>query len=87
MNRNEYIVLVMGEEASEVAQMASKLLRFGMHDVFAGKHAKNTELAHKELDDLTAMVEMMNDELGFGYVPNRINIDAKKARFNHFHEE
>ncbi len=82
MTRDELIVLVMGEEASEVAQMASKLLRFGLFDTYPGKPSTNAELTHKELDDLHAMIELMNDELGFGYVPNRANIDAKKARFN-----
>jgi hypothetical protein len=85
LNRTESLVNGLGEEGAEVAQIASKINRFGMQEVFPGQPLTNAQRAHRELDDIWAMVELLNEESGFGYTPNRENIEAKKAKFNKFY--
>lgn len=90
MNRIELLLTCLAEECCEVAQAASKMNRFGMHRVFTGRDNTNAEVAHLELDDLLAVIAMLNEEFDFGYEPNRANIAAKKLkvnRMNNLHDE
>lgn len=84
MNREQYLLCVLGEEASEVGQMASKNQRFGSQEIFPGQPLTNAQRTHLEIDDLMAMVEMLNEEFSFGYLPSRDRIEAKKAKVNHY---
>jgi len=84
MNREQYLLCVAGEEANEVGQMACKNQRFGLHEVFPGQPLTNAQRMHLEIDDLMALVEMLNEEYGFGYAPNRQHIEAKKAKVNRY---
>jgi hypothetical protein len=86
MNRQQHLFQVTGEECCEVAQMCSKINRFGIHEIFPNQPLTNAERMHLELDDLTAMIEMLNDECGLGYVPNRERIEAKKLKVNKYYE-
>lgn len=45
-----------------------------------GQPLNNFERCHQELDDMWAMVEMLNDQYGFNYTPSRDRIDAKKVK-------
>lgn len=61
MTQNEMILTILAEEASEVAQAASKVLRFGPHHTWPTVDAGSTTAADrliKELADLAALVEM-----------------------------
>lgn len=82
MNRLELLLTCLAEEASEVAQAASKMNRFAMHRVFPGRDNTNAQVTHLELDDLLAVVEMLNEEFVFGYEPSKANIAAKKIKVN-----
>lgn len=76
----QYYLMKMAEEGSEVAQIALKTQQFGPNEVMPGQNLNNFERCHQELDDLQAMVEELNDKFGFGYVPSRERIEAKKAK-------
>lgn len=39
---------------------------------------------HLELDDLNAMVAMLNEEFNFSYSPDPDRIDAKKSKVNRY---
>lgn len=84
MNRLELIMVGLTEECSEVAQMVLKNLRFGLQEVFPGQFLTNAQRLHLELDDLMAMIDMLNDEAGLAYFPNFQNIAAKKVKFNKY---
>jgi hypothetical protein len=84
MTRQQYLTLILGEECSEVAQMTSKINRFGLHEIFPDQPLTNAQRLHLELDDLTAMVEMLNEECGLDYTPNRERIEAKKHKVNKY---
>jgi len=82
MNRTQLLLAKLAEEGAEVAQIALKTQQFGIEETCPGQSDTNAQRTHKELDDLWAAVEMLNDECGFGYIPNRARIDAKKAKVN-----
>jgi hypothetical protein len=86
MNRQEYLFEVAGEECAEIAQMTSKINRFGIHEIFPEQPLTNAQRMHLEIDDLQAMIEMLNDEFNFNYVPDRERIEAKKKKVNKYYE-
>lgn len=84
MNRLQLLLAKLSEEGSEIAQIALKAQQFGLHEICPDQPLTNAERTHRELDDLMAAVEMLNKEFGFGYVPNRTNIEAKKVTINKY---
>jgi len=91
MNTQEMLMMILGEEACEVGQMASKINRFGMHEVFHDpvnnpQNLTNAQRMYKELDDLNAMVDLINQMYGFEYTPNQQNIIDKQKRVMHYLE-
>lgn len=84
MTRLQLLLAKLSEEGSEIAQIALKTQQFGLSEVCPGQPLSNAERTHQEIDDLMAAVEMLNEEYGFGYAPNRERIEAKKAKVNKF---
>lgn len=84
MNRLQLLLGKLAEEGSEVAQIALKTQQFGLHEVCPGGQDTNAQRTHKELDDIWAAVEMLNEEFDFGYAPNRARIEAKKVKVNKY---
>lgn len=84
MNRLQLLLNKLAEEGAEVAQIALKTSQFGLHESREGQYSTNAERCHAEVDDLMAAVEMLNEECGFGYAPNRERIEAKKVKVNKF---
>lgn len=80
MNQLQHLLIKLAEEGSEVAKIALKTSQFGPDEVMPGQPFNNFQRCHQELDDLWAMVEMLNDQYGFGYAPSRDRIDAKKEK-------
>ncbi|ABE50989.1 hypothetical protein [Methylobacillus flagellatus] len=80
MNLVEHLFTVAGEECGEIAQMCSKVNRFGMNEVFPGQPLTNAQRMHVEIDDLMAMIELLNQHADFGYAPSSTRIEAKKAK-------
>lgn len=80
MNQLQHLLIKLAEEGAEVAQIALKTSQFGPDEIMPGQPLSNFQRCHQELDDLMAMVEMLNDKYGFGYTPNRERMDAKKVK-------
>ena len=59
MNRTEHLLTILGEECAEIAQRASKALRFGLDEVQPGKDLTNEQRIWKEMSDLAAVAEML----------------------------
>ena len=59
MNRTEHLITIFGEEGSEVAQRASKILRFGVDEVQPGQVKTNAERLVDEYADIIAVAEML----------------------------
>ena len=60
MNETEHLLVILGEECAEVAKETSKALRFGENEVMPGQSLTNRERILCELNDLWAVVEMLN---------------------------
>jgi len=82
MNRGEYLLVMLGEEASELAQRAAKCLRFGMEDVqkpdgktYASNHDR---LIAEYLDVMEVMEELIT--LGTVRRPSPVAVDEHLAR-------
>ena len=74
MNRKEYLLDCLMEEAAEVQQAASKCLRFGF-DAYNPKdteHVKNATTLQMELKDLIAVASMLAKD---GYIDFKSLLD------------
>lgn len=84
MNRKQYLLTKLAEEASEVAQIALKTQQFGFDEVKHSQTLTNRERVFQELDDLFGILEMLNEEYDFGYFPDVKNVEAKKIKVNKY---
>ena len=66
--------------------MASKNMHFGMEERQFSDGESNRERLHNELNDLLAIVELLNEEEGFDFVPDPVMIARKKEKVKHFRE-
>ena len=59
MNNEEYILTLIAEECNEVAQRATKALRFGLYETQEGHKFNNKERLIQEFWDLTTVMRML----------------------------
>lgn len=84
MNRQEHLLAILAEECAEVAQRASKALRFGLGEVQPGQELTNAERIEGELTDLFSVVLMLVDE-GHLVLKDRRGAEvAKRAKVEKF---
>lgn len=67
MNQEQCILNHIQEECAEVAQRASKAMRFGLLETQDGHYSNNLERLEEELVDLLTCVEMLNDYIRDNY--------------------
>lgn len=85
MNNQQYLLEKLGEECLEVAMIASKAKQFGFNSDNNGQLEKtNKEYLHDELNDVTAQIELLNEECGLDYTPDRAAIEAKKEKMRKY---
>jgi len=85
MTRLQYLLDCLAEECAEIAYHASKAQRFGLDDVNPHQIEpdNNRETIIYELNDLAAVIQMLQDEPGgfegqFIHSPERIAAKKKK---------
>jgi hypothetical protein len=85
MNRTEHLLSILAEECVEVAQRATKALRFGLTEIQPGQDKDNAERILVEVADLLATLDMLTEEghLRARYVTDEM-IQAKKDRIEHY---
>ena len=79
MNLVQYLLTKLTEECGEVVVEACKASQFGYEDSHPKYVGTNRERLHAELDDIAAVISLLNDQ-GLNYIPNWDNIQAKKAK-------
>lgn len=81
MDRLDHLLVIVGEEASEVAKESAKCLRFGAHEVYPEIGISNVERLLVEFNELYALMEMMASEriIREDFL-DRTKIDAKKLK-------
>lgn len=81
MNRNEHLLVILSEEACEVAKEADKCLRFGPAEVYPEIGVSNALRVVVEMHDLWAVLEMLQAD---GVIPafawDRSRLDEKKKK-------
>jgi len=83
MNKVEYLLTVLGEECAEVIHRASKVKRFGLHEVEPGQHKTNVERLNLEVNDLMGAIEELQDA-GVDIVFNIKAIERKRAKIRKY---
>jgi NTP pyrophosphatase (non-canonical NTP hydrolase) len=84
MNRQEHLLTILAEECAEVAQRASKALRFGLGEVQPGQSLTNAERIVGELTDLFSVVSMLVDEEHINLCGSAAAEQAKRAKVEKF---
>lgn len=86
MKNWQYLLLKLSEECNEVGQMASKNMHFGTEEMQTGRDETNRERLHQEINDLLAIIELLNEEEGFDFVPDPDKIAFKKEKVKFYRE-
>lgn len=86
MNRSEHLLVCLAEECAKVAQRVSKALRFGLDETQPGQLFSNAQRIDQELDDLIAVVVILQGEgiLPSSPYPTPDVIAAKRAKIEQF---
>lgn len=80
MNSLQYYLTKLAEEASEVAQIALKTQQFGPNEKHPELDYTNFQRCHQELNDLLAVVDVLNTYFCFGFIPNPVSQEHKKKK-------
>lgn len=86
LNEIEHLLTILGEECAEVAQRASKAIRFGLEEKEPGQDATNAERLHVEVDQLMAVLGMLQDRGILPRMENRQVVMDKQARVERYME-
>ena len=85
MTREEHLLTIVAEECAEVAQRASKALRFGLTDPAGTQEGQSTNKDRllQEYGDLMAVMRMLFPE-EFTHIPITDYQEEKVARIENF---
>lgn len=78
MKLKQYLLSKLAEECAEVARIALKTQQFGFYESMQGSDFTNAERIHQQLDNFTAIVELLNDA-GLEYYLNHQDVETKKT--------
>lgn len=91
LNREQYLLTKAAEECGEISQILLKTQQFGMDERRENKPEEptNKERVHAEINDLMALIDMLNEECELNYNRhdpwNVEQIARKKERVNHWY--
>ena len=80
MTKLQFLLLKLAEEAGEIVQIAAKTSQFGMLEKYPEQPFTNAERCHQEINDLLAIIDMLNDEFNFGFVGDVYAMEMKKKK-------
>ena len=86
MTEEEHLWVCLNEELVEIAKIVSKILRFGLHDVYPPQegNADNAALLHGELHDLCGVLDELEARGIFTHVIEQNLIANKRAKIKTF---
>ena len=87
MNKEQMLLTLLSEECAEVAQLASKSIRFGLDSCDPTTGKSNMSALHQELIDIIAVVQYLNYEYNFRFDFDNIDwkaVAAKKERIDKY---
>jgi len=80
MTKEEHLLTCLAEECAEVAQRVSKALRFGTTEIQQGQPLDNAARIMSEINDLIAVIEILQTVKVLLSGPDRTAINAKKNK-------
>ncbi|WP_228142160.1 hypothetical protein [Acinetobacter pittii] len=84
MTHEQFLLMKLAEEATEIAQIALKTAQFGMTEKHPDMPLNNLERIHLELNDLHAVVDELNTWCQFGFKPNHAAKINKIEKLNKY---
>lgn len=84
MNTEQFLLIKLAEEATEIAQIALKSAQFGSDEVMPGIVATNRDRVHLEINDLLGVIEELNDRVKFNFEPNPSLISLKREKIRKY---
>lgn len=90
MNRLQFLLTKLAEEAAEISQIALKTQQFGLHEKQHKDGPSNRERIIGELNDFNAIIHLLNGEFNLGYhltdPKNHLAMSAKIGKVAHYYE-
>lgn len=83
MNKVDYLLVCLMEEAAEVQQLCAKSLRFGLEDVRPDTATRNVDELWKEINDMYAILDMLKEQ-HVDLARDEIKINTKKQKVQHY---
>lgn len=84
MNKIEHLLTIVAEECVEVAQRATKALRFGLKETQEGHTETNAERLRQEFADLQATLRYLSVETGLDFTPSGQMLMDKVDRIDEY---
>ncbi|EMI7874149.1 hypothetical protein [Acinetobacter pittii] len=84
MTHEQFLLMKLAEEASEIAQIALKTAQFGMNEKHPAMELNNKQRIHLELNDLFAIVDELNSWYHFNFQPDHLAKIRKIEKLNEF---
>lgn len=84
MNTQQFYLTKLAEECTEVAQMALKTQQFGMDEVRRDQSLTNRQRLHAELNDLFAILEVLNSDHDLRWAVDWEALEAKKEKVQRY---
>lgn len=87
MNLEQYLLTKLSEECLEIGKEALKIQQFGMYSFNPeDPNMSNKDRLKHELNDLMAIIEMLNTHCDLDYQPCNESIITKIGKVEKFHE-
>lgn len=86
MNRVQYLLTKLAEEASEISQIALKTQQFGLDEKLPGQDLTNCDRIEMEFNDLLGVIELLNQEFGCNIRQDDVAIKAKGEKINKYYQ-
>lgn len=86
MNREQYLLVKLAEESAEVGQIALKTAQFGLRERDPARTLDNLQRLHAELNDLLAVVNLLNLECGLAFEADVAAMEAKSAKISKYYK-
>lgn len=80
MNTEKYLLTCLAEECAELAQAASKAIRFGLENAAEPDKPTNLQRINEELMDILAVIEILDDSGILVQTGSRDYLDTKKSK-------
>lgn len=84
MNTLQHHLLKLSEECNEIGKLCSKSMLFGLDSVNPETGQQNIEALHDELNDLLAVIELLNTEYNFNFSKDDRKISNKIIKMNSY---